>query len=33
MKNTCYNKDTKEKETNKKCLNFSKNKEDTPMHS
>ena len=26
MKILCYNKGTKEKETNKKCLKFSKNK-------
>lgn len=29
MKKTCYNKGTKEKETNKKCLKFSKNKKET----
>ena len=28
MKNLCYNKDTKEKEKNKKCFNLTKNKKE-----
>ena len=32
MKNMCYNKGTKEKETNKKCFVFTKNVGEGPMH-
>ena len=32
MKISCYNKGTKEKETNKKCLQFSKSMEKEPMN-